>query len=279
MAPFSFNDYRDYVNHVLDTSPIYGGHGSRRRLASAIGSHTPHISTVLSRRADFSIEQAQAICEYFQLNPLESEYLLTLVEYTKCQHQLLKERYENRLQELKAKVKVLSEHLKPELMVENQPSLQRYYSSWTYGAVHAGISIPQYKNNLKKLAQDLGISYLQLTSTLHHLVQDGILKETDKGSFDLLNTNLHISSRSPQIIQHHLNWRSKCSDIIQRGAPTGVNYSSIVSLSSEDAEKVREKIFQFIGEIKSIIKKSPEEEVYTFCVDFIDVLLPDRNMT
>mgnify|MGYP001554819079 CR=1 FL=1 len=275
MNIFIYDNYKHYLNDLLDNSTIYGGRGGRKRLAIALNSHLPYITQVLKQSADFSIEQAQAFCEYTQLNELESEYFLTLVELNKTNNENLKKRYLTRLQQIKEKSQNLSQRVPTTSVLSPENTLDKYYSSWLYGAVHMALTIPKYNKNLNLLSKDLGVSMTVLLGIVKDLVAESVIRHGENNSLELTNKILHLGTDSRQINQHHLNWRAKAADLIQRKDVKGVNYSSVVSLSEKDAELIYEKILQFIKETKQIIRDSKEETVYTFCLDFLKVVNGD----
>lgn len=271
MNIFLYDDYKHYLNDLLDNSSIYGGRGSRKRLAIALNSHLPYITQVLKQHADFSMEQAQNFCEYANLGELESEYFLTLVEINKTDNANLKRRYKIRIERIKEKSQSLSMRVPKDSLVSAENTLDKYYSSWLYGAIHMALTIPKYSKNLPLLAKDLGVSHNVALTIVRDLVREGIVRTTADNQLELTNKLLHLGNDSRQINQHHLNWRAKCSDLIQRKDVRGVNYSSVVSLSEADAETLRDKIVHFLKETKEVIRESKEETVYTFCVDFLQV--------
>ena len=55
-----------------------------------------------------------------------------------------------------------------------------------------------------------------------------------------------------------------------------LNYSSAVTLSAEDALRIREILLGAIKSSADVIMKSPEEEVFSLAVDFV-ALKKSRN--
>lgn len=273
MNIFIHDDYKEFVTAILDGSSSYGGRGGRKRLAVALNSHLPYITQVLKGEAEFSLEQAQSLCDYFHLSENESEYFMTLVEIARSSNSRLKSRYKKRIEKLKSQSRILSDRLDKtsNLDTEKETHLEKYYSSWLHGAVHAGFSIPKYESSPALLAKDLGISIKVLNRVIDDLMREGIILSDESLNVRLTNKSLHLRSESRKIVQHHLNWRTKCSELIQRGDVDGVNYSSVISVSIKDAEKLQEKIIEFIKECKIIIKDSREENICTFCLDFMRI--------
>lgn len=272
MNLFLYSDYRAFLKDFLDTSGIYGGRGGRNRLAKAINSHLSYLTQVLKGSADISAEQAYSICSYFKFTEIEKDYFIALVERQKARSEGLRELYENRIQEILLKSKNISKRIEPTIVLQDSKGLERYYSSWIYGATHAALSLPEYGKNLGLLAKNMGVSYDLLLETVQNLIQDGIISQNEKGEFEILSKSLHLPANSPQIIQHHVNWRIKTAELIQRGGLKGVNYSSVVSLSKADSMIVQEKIIQLIKETKEIVKNSDCDEVFAFCFDFCNLV-------
>ena len=50
-----------------------------------------------------------------------------------------------------------------------------------------------------------------------------------------------------------------------------LHYSTVVTLSEQDFRKIKESLLQTIEEARETIRKSPEEKLCSFCVDFYEL--------
>ena len=121
------------------------------------------------------------------------------------------------------------------------------------------------------LARALRISVRKLTEILDFLVSVGLLNRVGD-QFTPGSTLLHLERDSPLIFQHHSNWRGKAmASMHEEHAETAVHYSSVVTLSAKDVQKIRSLITQDLSEWIEVVKGSKEEEVYGLAIDFFRV--------
>lgn len=60
-------------------------------------------------------------------------------------------------------------------------------------------------------------------------------------------------------------------DSLEGESTLDLHYSGVVSLSKKDVAKVKDNLLNAIKENIEIIQDSPEEEVYSFCIDFFNL--------
>lgn len=84
----------------------------------------------------------------------------------------------------------------------------------------------------------------------------------------------HLGKESENVQRHHVNWRLRAIRALEADADRGLNYSSAVALSRDDAFKVREILLSAVKNSVDLIMKSPEEEVFTLAVDFLPLGKP-----
>ena len=102
-------------------------------------------------------------------------------------------------------------------------------------------------------AQDRGALYL--------------LRQNSNGGFE--NVLLKSGLNMPHALRHHANWRMMVLRTFESDNQQNFNYSSVVTLSREDAFKVREILLSAVKQSSDLILNSPEEEVYVMAVDFV----------
>lgn len=142
-----------------------------------------------------------------------------------------------------------------------------YYSSWVFGAVHAAASLPEY-NNAEQISQKLGIALKPCVDALDFLMASGILNQDTSGKLSIGKKQIHIGAESSMITRHHINWRLRAMQAIETDPKSGLHYSSIISLSRTDFQKLREVLINTLSEMKPIIRDSKEEEVASLSIDF-----------
>lgn len=262
---FQYTDYKEFLNDKLDELDN-GGRGSRASLSRSIGCHTAYTAQVLRGEAHFSNEQAEGINEFLGHTDEHGDYFLLLVQLGKSGSVNLKNRLLRQIRQFQKSRVVLKNRLQvdPHLSERNQST---YYSSWIYGAVHAAVSLKDCRTP-ERIAHHLGLSVKQCSDALDFLLNAGIIEIGRNNDFIIGKKQIHLGSDSPMIARHHINWRLKAIQSIERDPTEGLHYSSVVSISKKDIETIKEILIQSIQKIKPIIKESPEEEVASFALDF-----------
>src|SRR4051812_18991374 len=100
MDIFAYLDYRVYVRQRIRLLP--SSHGQFTKLAHALGMHTTSVSQVFRGHKMLTPEQGCALAAYFQLNDLETEYLLTLVQLERAGTPLLKNTLQKKRESIRA---------------------------------------------------------------------------------------------------------------------------------------------------------------------------------
>jgi predicted transcriptional regulator len=107
-------------------------------------------------------------------------------------------------------------------------------------------------------------------SKIHQVSQDlldmGLLEESDQ-KLKVKSLQLHLESNASMISKHHLNWRLKAMESIERGDPHDLHYSSVVSLSAESVTLLKEKFIEAIKEVRKVVTTSPDEELWCYSFD------------
>jgi len=97
------------------------------------------------------------------------------------------------------------------------------------------------------------------------------LVKNDRGTLIPGIARMHLPHDSPIISKHHINWRLQAVRDLELRNDESLHYSSCVSLSKKDAVEIRKQLLSSIESIKAKIKDSPEEILYSFCLDFFEV--------
>ena len=246
------------------------GRGKKSDLASFINCQTTYLSRVLSGKADFNLEQAEAVTRFFNLSKIEKKYFITLVQWQKAATLAAKVFLEGELKELKEQ----SLNLKKRLEVKNsltEQEKEQYYSHWLYCVVHILTTIPSM-NSAEQIATCLSIPITKILEVLDFLKNAGLIN-IEKNNITIGVSKLHLPNDSHLIYHHHRNWRLQALSAIDRALEHNLHYSSVVTLSEEDVYKVKNYLIEVIKSVKKTIQdSSPEEKCYSFNLDFFDVI-------
>lgn len=269
LSVFKYSDYKLYLNDIGNTRP----RGYRKALARATGCQTAYISHVLNGLGQFNLEQAEAATRFFEMNKEESRYFLLVVEHNRAGTASLRKLLKQQMEEMQERNLLLKSRVGIEdtLSRENQAS---YYSSWHYAAVHMACTVPALQTR-SALGKALRISLRKLNEVLDFLLGVGLIVRQEQ-RFLPGQTLLHLEKDSPLIYQHHANWHNKAiASMHEESADSAIHYSSVLTLSTQDVQKIRTLITQNLSEWIDVVKVSREEEVHGLTVDFFRV---DRNI-
>lgn len=267
----SIYDYDDYKSWLISRLE----RGSRKALSDAIGCQMSHLSAVTNDDAHLSLEQAEGVARFLSLNNDETEFLLLLVQKNRAGTPSLKRVLDRQLNVFREKRKNLKERLAmSDQLATDQESL--YYSSWQFGAVHVALSLPE-TNTPEIIGARLGISIGRVRDILDFLCLNG-LAEIRGDKYHIGRSQVHLSKSSPFVARHHINWRLRAiaslegaigSESRDTVSTSELHYSSVVTLSKKDFDRVHETVAAALSEALKIITSSPEEDAAILSIDWM----------
>lgn len=267
MSVFTYTDYNKYLNDCISYMPKKG-RGFKSELASYIGCQSTYVSQVLNERADFSLEQAVLVSKFLGHTEDESHFFLLLIQHKRAGSELLRQHFEKLINEQKKHRLILSKRLNVKTVL-NEDDQVKYYSSWHYSAIHVILSIKDCQSK-ENIAKKLGLSLQKVSAILEFLCSVGLAKLVGR-EYQIGETHIHLEKKSPMISKHHTNWRMKSILSLDNETEDNLYYSSVITLSQEDAYKIKDLLIKNIDSTKKIIKDSPEEVLYCFSLDFFKV--------
>ncbi len=267
MKIWNFTVYREYLLEKLGADGSRTG--LRKQLAAAIPVHTTFISQVLKGRAELSLEQAEAVNSFLEHTDDEGEYFILLLLKARSENVKLKARFDRKIKAMRDE----RLNIQARLDVQSEISLkdrERFYSSHIYGAVHVATGIATFKT-VDALADATKTPRGRMRDIIDFLLRLGILKEAD-GELSPGPAHIHLSNESELILRHHTNWRMHAINNLQFLDRDDLHYSAALTLTREDAFRVKESILQNLKANVEIISKSKEEIAYVMNLDFYKML-------
>ncbi|MBI4042503.1 MAG: DUF4423 domain-containing protein, partial [Deltaproteobacteria bacterium] len=195
-------------------------------------------------------------------------FFLLLVQHTRAGTKTLQAYFLRQIEKIRRDRLVLKNRLDVEehLSERNQTI---YYSAWYYSAIHVMLSVPQFQTK-EAISDYIGMPLGLVSSVLDFLVSGGLAKY-DGNKFQIRTKRIHLGSDSSLISKHHMNWRLRAMHALDQQINEDLHYSFVVSLSRKDVEKMKALLIEQIQTVKEQIRISPEEEIYSFCLDFFRV--------
>jgi uncharacterized protein (TIGR02147 family) len=263
---WAYKDYKKYITDRLDDSKEL----SRSGLAAACQCQSAYVSQVLGGNANLSAEQIFKASVYLNLSNEEHDYFMLLAQMNKAGTAELKDYYKAKLLQLNQDRLNLSKRLNTKSVLSVTEQAQ-YFSSWMYVVVHLMTTIAEYKNE-EDIAEVLALPVAKIRETMDFLIRTGLVIRKKEG-FAAGGTYNHLSSDSHLLPMMHINGRQLAAETIQRmqqrDFSTNLIYTSTITLSRDDFNKIKEILIQAIQETKDIIRPSKEEILGVFNLDFI----------
>lgn len=260
---FDFDDYKKYLNVVLDTKGET--RGKRSKLAQAIGCGTAFVSQVLQGNVHFSLEAMIGINEFLGHTDEESHYFMLLAQMGRAGSKKLEHYYFGQIQEIQKKRQIISTRVGKVEKISERDQLE-YYSSWVYAAVYVTTSIRKIKSKTD-LAKCLGLTVNKVSECLEFLERAKLIQQKG-GSWEVTSRRIHLTKDSPLISRHHTNWRNRAIQALEDGASEDLHFSGAWTLSEADVKKVKEQFLAAIERSETILRNSPEEVGFGVCLDF-----------
>lgn len=266
MNIFEYEQYRKFTRNKLATYPRKG-HGQAKKLADHLRVSTAFISQVLGENRHLTSDQAYLACEFLTLSEAETTYYLKLLEFEKAGHHRHKKWLRKELDELKEKSKKISNRLQANLVLKDEEKAI-FYSDWYYSALRLYCSIEP--RDVETLVQLIGLPRKLIVEALQFLLKAGlVIEEKEKYKIGPLST--HVDADSPWVLLHHSNWRKKALDQIKIPSDVKTHYTSPMTLSQNDAERIQALLLKAIEDVGQIVDPSPSEELYCLNLDWFRV--------
>ena len=139
MTVFEYSDYKAFLKDTIAGLPKKG-RGEINRMAEYLGVHPTLISQILNGARDFSAEQIHKLCSYLGLQPLESDFLILLLQHERAGTAEFKKYYKIKIEEVKkASLGIANRLAKHRSLTDYERSI--FYSNWIYMAVWLFISV------------------------------------------------------------------------------------------------------------------------------------------
>lgn len=267
MRIWDFQIYRKYLLFKLGAERSRTG--LRKQLAEFIPVHTTFISQVMKGRADLSLEQGEAVNNFFEHTEDEAEYFLLLLLKDRAGTKTLKARFENKIKIMREQRLNIQNRIAASQTISDKDR-EKFYSSYYYGAIHVLTSIPEYRTT-ENLAEALKLSKPRVQDMVDFCLRIGVLSQ-DKNGLKPGSQHIHIAGNTELVLKHHSNWRQHSMQSLQFIDPEDLHYSACVSLTQADAFRVKELILENLKSNVDIISKSAEEIAYVLNFDFYKLI-------
>lgn len=265
---YNYINYKDYLlglTEKAETRKI-----TRKDLSQICQCHTTYISQVLNGMAHLSLEQAHKLNHYFEHDALASRYFLLMVQLARSGTKELSDYFESELQGIRNERQMIKTRLSHSKKLSSQQE-KIYYSSWIYSAIHVAVEISGLQTP-EDLAQYFMIDTKRVKEVIEFLYASNLV-HYENGKYMESSINFHLGEDSPNIKNHHTNWRLKSIASLDQNNKKNLHYSAVACVSKEDYEKIRKAL---VDGIEHIVKTAstginPPQEVVAIGVDFFQL--------
>lgn len=267
ISVFNYSDYRKFLGDYFSSMPK-AGYGQSRRLAEALNVHTTLVSHVMKGKKAFSLEQAIGTCEFMALSEAETEFFLLLVQAERAGTPALKKHLARQMEKLRAHSKELVNRLSSKRRLTEEDRAI-FYSDWAYSAIRQLIAIKGYQR-IEEIAEYFRLPRRRTKEIIDFLLRVQLCAE-DKVGLKVGPATTHLESSSPWVRSHHVNWRQKSVESLNREDASKLHYTAPMTLSRTDAELIREMIVKFLESIDQVVEPSVSEGLYCLNIDWFEI--------
>ena len=264
---FKFQNYKEYVEAWLESRPKKG-HGELKKMAQHLRVSTTMMSQVFRGEKELNLEMAVEIAEYLSLSEEETEYFLLLVELNRAGSFKLKNKLKSQVEKKQESAKKVGNRL-GKASILNDEARSLFYSNWIYSAIRILSDLDQMKTP-SDIAAHLQISPAMVERAVDFLLKNNLCKTQD-GLLKMGPAKTFLDPNSPYVHLHHQNWRLLAIQKMKTSQATGFHLTSPMSLSVDDAEKIKAELVQFTSSILKSIDTSPAENARCLNIDWFQI--------
>lgn len=262
---FEFDDTKSYLKAHLRKLPKQG-HGEASKIARHLSVSSTFISQVLSGERHLTPEHAHALANYLGLSLLENDFLFWLVQLDRAGTADLKTHVREKLRALKEQaIQLVNRVEAKKILSDEEKSI--FYSSPLYSAVHLYASTHAKGRTFEEIIERFEIPRARANEIVRFLREANLLTEHD-GRYQMGVQSTHVPQGSPHLLKHHANWRIKAIQTSETLSERELMYTSQVSLSEKDFERLREEMAKLIKSFLDTVHASPAEEIACFNLDW-----------
>ena len=254
-AVFDSKNYREIIEDFLSQQPAKG-FGTLKRISMHAHMNPSLLSQVMKGKKEPTLEQASDIADFIGLSEIESEYFLSLVQLERAGKKSYKDRLHRKIDGLRKRAESLKERMPSEGEL-SETAKAVFYSHWFYSATRILTSIEEFRS-FEELSKKTGLTIEKTRRVVDFLVKEGLCKHSNSG-LTIGPKSTHVDRDSIHVIRHHANWRMKSVQVMETGSKDGFLFTSPVSMSNDDFEKLKKLLSSFVEKSFKIIEPSKPE--------------------
>ncbi len=265
MDIFKAKDYRELINHYIDSEPQQS-RGKKTELAEKLGVHSSHLSQVIAGNRSLTPDQGLILAKLLGLSEIETEYLMNLIHEERAASFEFKKYCQQKLSEIRLKAQRPAERFTHQKQLSEEDKA-KFYSHYLYSAIRLFCSTTERGRTIEEIRSRFDITRDRLMPMLRFLTEADLLTH-QKDHYKMSIASTFLPRESPHIHRHHANWRLLAVQESPRLDENELMFTAPMSISKKDFEKIREDLMKQISKMSAVIKESTAEEVACLNVDF-----------
>jgi len=262
---FEHKDYRDFLNSYIESLPRKG-RGIKKNLARHLYCQTTHISQVLSKKTNYTLEQGVRAADFIHLTQEEKKYFMILLNLARAGSKDLEDFFEEERVAFVKQRERIQEKMKTQRLLD-QSQRSKYYNNWYYPAIHVLVSIPEF-STIQSLLDYLPLPEDTILQALSFLEETGLIEKVEE-KYLLGTSGLQKPEINSDEYKNFLkNWRNQSILSVDRAKIEDHHNTIVVSISKTDSKKIEGLITDFFKTVDEIIPDSKEENLKIISVDF-----------
>jgi len=254
---FTSSDFRPYVRWRLEKLPP--PQRELKNISAKTGIHVSVLSQVMNHRRELSPEQAYALGRFLSLSDLELECFCTLAALGRAEDEQYREYLHARLASLRSSSAEGRARKKARAKAPDWGKIEeQFFSAWYYSAIYLMTSIPSLRD-AESISAYLKLPRTLVREVLDRLVEAGLCERKETGEC-VMSPGVSIKAEGRLLRdRHRLNWRLRASQALFEGRHEDQFFTHAMTVSREDAARVREWLDELRTRIDQLVQKSRPE--------------------
>ncbi len=268
---FEYQSYRGYLLAYIRAQGK-NGRGIRARMAEAMNCQKGFLTKVLgsAEASHLSLEQAERLSAYLKLNKEETQYFLLMILFARAGTETLKANFRDQMKVILNRRLAIKADMESRTLLSPEDHM-KYYSHWYFAAIRVAVSIPTLQTR-DALAAALTLPVETVSNALEFLVSRNLVERKGDRFLHSTKQQVLLSSDHSMVTRNHSNWRLQALKSLDSEKSHDLHYSYVVTLSHQDALQIRSFLVDAIKEVQAKAAPSKEETLYSFCLDYFEIL-------
>ena len=259
---FSFEDYKQYLSSLVTGENNWG---MLSKLAEAGQCQKSYLSRVIHKEIHLTTEQAFRLSRFIHHDPSEQEYFCLLVEYARSGDADHRKYVRGKMIEAKRNFEKQTKEANKKISPQNL-SMSYYYTRLDWMLIHYLTTIAQYQS-LEKICQLTLKTKPEVEFILNELLRLNLVEK--KGAKWIYQSgDEHLNAQHPMLPIFHRLLRERAVRDLDEGHQLGLHFSSVQTISAEDADKIKGVILKAIENYHKISRPSQPEELVILNIDY-----------